>query len=169
MRAPLAAMAATVSLLGFGACGGGGGPSSATPPATIHATVLVSQTSVGLVGYSSRPSHQMCLRLPVEIRETVGVAVRLNYVRLLLYQNDAEIERAEVTADDIAALAGTNQVEARGTMTITLDFFFNSIAFTSGSIVVGTTDEHGYSSEFPISVLEVEFYDGVLAEERSRG
>jgi len=124
--------------------------------------VIVSQTSMGLLGLSSRPEYLLHLRLPVEIRETSGVGLNMNYVRLRLFRGAEEIERAEVTADDFVALAGTNRVEARGTMAVTLDFFFNSTDFDRGSIQVGGTDDNTNSIEFAIGTLEIDVYEGVL-------
>jgi len=161
MRRALVATTVVMLLLALAACGGGESPTSALPSGR-RAIASVSQTSVGLLGFSSRPEYLLCLRLPVEIRETSGVGLNMSYVRLRLFRGTEEVERAEVTADDFVALAGTNHVPPSGTLGITLDFYFNSVDFDNGAILVGGIDDNGNTIEFALGVLEIEAYDGVL-------
>jgi len=168
MRRAHAAVIVMAPFLALGGCGGGGESPTSAMPSGPRAIVTVSQTSVGLIGLSSRPEYLLHLQLPVEIRETSGVAVAMNYVRLRLFRGQEEIERAEVTADDFAGLAGTNRVEAGGTLTITLDFFFNSTDFDNGSILVGGIDANGHSIEFALLALEIEASEGVLGGQQGQ-
>ena len=150
---------ATASLLSIGpvGCGGGSSPSSSSPTSPItRAIVLVTQTSVGLVGLSPNPVYLLRLSLPVDIRATNNAECNLDYARLRLFRSGTEIERAEVTASDIVALAGTNHVtNARG-LTFTIVFDFNSLDFDDVAILLGAHDQAGNAIESNLGNLRVE-------------
>ncbi len=138
-------------------CGGGSSPSAPGPSSPIaRAIILVTQTSVGRVGLSQRPSYLLRLSLPVEIRVTNNTACNLNYARLRLFRSGVEIERAEVTANDIVALAGTNRLTNDRGLTFTIVFDFNSSQFDSAAILLGATDAAGNSIESTLGNLLVE-------------
>lgn len=162
MRA-LAFVAAVVLLLGSAGCGGGGSSPSQPTVTTSRAVLSVTQTSVGLLGLSSSPNHRLRLELPVQISNVSDVQCRLGYFRLQLFVDATEIERAEVTADDIVALAGTNLVTRASPLTLTLVFNFNSVEFTQASLTLGGQDEHGYTLERAIQNLEVEAAPELMA------
>jgi hypothetical protein len=156
MMRTLAVAAGVVLLLGPAGCGGGGSSPSSPTSATSRAIVNVSQTRVGLVGLSSSPAHLLRLELPVQISNLSYVPCHLNYVRLQLYTGHVEIERAEVTADDIVALAGTNRLTQAAPLTLTLVFNFNSLEFTQASLTLGGRDDNGYDIEQALPNLQVE-------------
>lgn len=143
--------------IGMVGCGGGSSPSTPSPSSPItRAILLVTQTSVGRVGLSPNPSYLFRLSLPVEIRVTNNTACNLNYARLRLFRSGAEIERAEVTANDIIALAGTNRVTNGRGLTFTIVFDFNSSDFDDVAILLGATDDAGNSIESTLGNLRVE-------------
>jgi hypothetical protein len=159
-RALTLALAAALAA-GAAACGGGSSPSSSSS-VDQSGRILVSQPSTGLVGLSARPEYALILRLPVHISEVNGVGLSVNNVRLQLYRGGAEIERAEVTADDFVRITGTNRIGANGTMDVTLDFYFNSMDFEQGTLTFEVTDDNGHTISVPIGAVDVELYDGVL-------
>ena len=155
MKRRLALAAITVLAIGPVGCGGGSSPSSASSPIP-RAIVLVTQTSVGRVGLSPGPGHLLRLSLPVEIRVMNNTACNLNFIRLQLFRSGVEIERAEVTANDIVALAGTNHVAGDRGLTFTIVFDFNSSDFDNAAILLGASDAAGNSIESPLGNLRVE-------------
>jgi hypothetical protein len=162
MKNVLAVAAAVVLLLASAGCGGGDSPGAATPVSS-RALISVSQTDVGLVGLSSSPAHLLRLELPVRINNNSDVPCQLNYLRLQLYLDDVEIERAEVTADDIAALAGTNRVARTAPLTLTLVFNFNSQDFTLADLTLSGRDDNGHDIEQSLQNLQVELAPELLA------
>jgi hypothetical protein len=116
----------------------------------------VSQTSVGLVGLSTSPEHLLRLDLPVRISNSTDVPCHLNHVRLQLYRSNVEIERAEVTADDIVALAGTNRVTRDAPLTLSLVFNFNSLDFDLATLTLNGRDDSGYEIQQALQNLQVE-------------
>ena len=144
--------------LGLVGCGGGGGGSSsptATSPIT-RAIILVSQPSVGLVGLSTNPAYLLSLRLPMEVRVTNNTTCDLNYARLRLFKAGVEVERAEVTADQIVTLAGTNRVTNDRALALTIVFGFNSTDFDNATILLGATDAAGNAIESTLGNLRIE-------------
>jgi hypothetical protein len=163
MKSVLAVVAAVVLLLASAGCGGGGDSPGVATPVSTRALVSVIQTSVGLVGLSSSSAHLLRLELPVRINNASDVPCDLNYLRLQLYLDDTEIERAEVTADDIVALAGTNRVTRSAPLTLTLLFNFNSVDFTLADLILNGRDDNGHEIEQSLQNLEVEVAPELLA------
>ena len=156
MRRAFAIAVATVLVVGLGACGGGGS-SSPTPTASSgSALLLVRQTAVGLVGLSSSPDHLLRLELPLEFSNGSNVGCNLNYGRLQIFEADVEIERSEVTADDIVAQAGTNLVAQGAPLQATLIFNFNTQVIEEAGLTVSATDHNGNTIERQIMSLDVE-------------
>ena len=155
MKRRLAFAAISALAIGPVGCGGGSSPSSASSP-ILKALVLVTQTSVGRVGLSPGPGHLLRLSLPVEIRVMNNTACNLNFIRLQLFRSGVEIERAEVTANAIVALAGTNHVTGDRGLTFTIVFDFNSSDFDNAAILLGASDAAGNSIESPLGNLRVE-------------
>jgi hypothetical protein len=144
-------------MFGAAGCGGGSSPSASTPPVPItRAIILVSQTSVGRVGLSPRAGYLPRISVPVEIRVTNNATCDLNYARLRLFNGGVEVERAEVTAEDIVRLAGTNHVGSERGLPITIAFDFNSTTFDNITIVLGATDNGGNTIESTLGNLRLE-------------
>ena len=156
MRRAFAIAVATVLVVGLGACGGGGS-SSPTPTASSgSALLLVRQTAVGLVGLSSSPDHLLLLELPLEFSNGSNVGCNLNYGRLQIFEADVEIERSEVTAEDIVAQAGSNLVAQGAPLRATLIFNFNTQVIEEAGLTVSATDHNGNAIERQIMSLDVE-------------
>lgn len=157
MKRLLAFAVASTLAVGPIGCGGGSSPSASSPSSPItRAIILVSQTSVGLVGLSPHPAYLLRLSLPVDVRVTNNTACSLNYARLRLFNAGVEVERAEVTADDIVRLAGTNRVGNERGLPFTIAFDFNSTTFDNLTIVLGATDDAGNQIESTLGNLRVE-------------
>lgn len=158
MKRLISVVAVAVLASGPSGCGGGSSSSTSSPTSPIaRAILLVTQTSVGLVGLSPSPGYTLRLSLPVEIRVTNNTACNLNYARLRLLRSGVEIERAEVGASDIIALAGTNRVTNDRGLPLTIRFDFNSTDFDSATILLGATDDAGNSIESVLGNLRIEF------------
>jgi hypothetical protein len=146
-----------VLVVGLTGCGGGGGssPTTATSP-IARAIILVSQPSVGLVGLSPTPGYLLRITLPIEVRVTNNTSADLNYVRLRLFRAGVEVERSEVSADRIVALAGTNHVTNDRALPLTVVFGFNTTDFDSAAILIGATDAAGNVIESTLGNLRIE-------------
>jgi hypothetical protein len=155
MKRALAVTAAAALILGLAGCGGG---SSSSPTASSGTgQLLVRQTGVGLLGLSSSPDHLLRLELPLEFSNGSSVPCDLNYMRLQLFApGDVEIERAEVTADDIVAQVGTNRVAQGSPLDATMIFNFNSLDFERAALTASATDHNGNLIERQINSLEVD-------------
>jgi hypothetical protein len=149
------AVVSSLALASFG-CGGGSGSTPSGPTVVTKGIVLVTQTSVGLVGLSPNPAYLLRLTLPVEIKAFNEIGCNLNFVRLQLFRGGVEIERAEVTANDIVALAGSNRVTSGRSLVFTINFGFNSSQFDYGTILLGATDDGGHPIESTLGNLRIE-------------
>jgi hypothetical protein len=163
MKRVLTVSTATALVLGLAACGGGSSSSPTSSSST--ALLLVRQTNVGLLGLSSSPDHLLRLELPLEFSNGSTVPCDLNYMRLQIFApGDIEIERAEVTADDIVAQAGTNRVAQGAPLGATMMFNFNSTDFERVALTVSATDHNGNLTERQINSLEVDPAPELLEE-----
>jgi len=155
MKRVLAPLGAALVMVLAAACGGG---SSGSPTSgSVAALLLVRQTSVGLVGLSSSPVHMVRLELPVEFSNGQATPCDLNYVRLQIYDaNNVEVERAEVTADDIVALAGTNRVAQGAPLAVTLIFNFNTLEIFRAALTANAVDHNGNSINRSLDSIDVE-------------
>ena len=156
MKKTLAVLGAVLLVLGLTGCGGGGSSSSPTS-SSGSALLMVSQTSVGQVDVSSNPAYTVELRLPVSFSNGREVACNLNYVRLQIFDlADVELERAEVSSEDIIALAGTNRVVQGAPVQVTLVFGFNTLQIPRVSLTANALDDHGNEMNRSLASLEVE-------------
>jgi hypothetical protein len=156
MKRVLALLGAAAAMVLATACGGGSSGSSPTS-GSVAALLLVRQTSVGLVGLSSSPDHLVRLELPVEFSNGQGTPCDLNFVRLQIYDAaNVEVERAEVTADDIVALAGTNRVTQGAPLAVTLTFNFNTLEIFRAALTANALDDNGNSINRSLDSIDVE-------------
>lgn len=137
----------TLVLMSLVACGGGGGTSGPTSATTgpSQATITVAQAATGQVCISPLPNVIYRLRVPVRITESAGLGASVNFARLRLIRGGVEIERREITANDIIASQGTNRLAPNGTLTPTLSIDFNSDPFSldPSPLSFGFTDDRG--------------------------
>jgi hypothetical protein len=156
MRRVLVVLAAVVVVLGLASCGGGSSSSTGPTNSDTTAMLLVRQTDVGLIGLSASGEHLLRLEIPMEFSNGRTVPCNLNYVRLQLFANSVEIERAEVTADDIVSLGGTNRVIQGAPVAVTLVFDFNSLEFDRVALIANGLDDRGQEHNRWIESLNVE-------------
>jgi len=133
-----------VAALGLAAllgCGGGSSPSTPTPTPTPvpSATITAMGAGVILIHPSLDPSLFFALETPVRIQETAGGSADWNFARIAFFLQGAEIERYELTADDIRA-AGYSRIAARSNDVYTIVFRYNSDNFDRVDITVGFGD-----------------------------
>lgn len=138
----------------FVACGGG--DDSPAAPTTTPTPVPVTQASITVtcspfsVAASTRPGFNWTITFPCTVTESAGLGANLNYVRASFTLGGVEIERREITADNIIAAAGTNRVGASSTFSTNFIFNFNRGDATGGVLTFNFTDERG-------NVLEATF------------
>jgi hypothetical protein len=154
-RVPLVSVA-TALMIGLAGCGGGGSSSLPTSSSGT-AMLLVSQTGPGLLDVSASPEHLVELDLPVSFSNAREVACDLNYVRLQIFDaSDVEVERAEVTADDIVALAGTNRLVQGSPLQVSLVFPFNTLEIARAALTANALDDNGNEINRSLTSLDVE-------------
>lgn len=126
-------------------------PSQATPPPE-EGTAQRAELSVTFVGDPAvvvpGASKNADFIATVNITETAGVGARINFIRLQLLRNGAEIERSEIGADLIEP---DNRIEPSSTTRIEAQLGFNSpIADLDAIFAVSFTDDRGNSIDVAI-------------------
>jgi hypothetical protein len=149
------------------ACGGGGGSPGGTTPVTqppvARASITMAQTTVGQICISPVPNKVLRIKLPMRITESAGLGFNINAIRLSLFLGATETERAEMTANAIIAIRGSNHVNARGVVDITLSHDLNASVGSYDSIryLAQFTDDRGNDINLdvlpPFSVVQVPF------------
>jgi hypothetical protein len=136
-------LALTLVIL-FPACGGGGGGSSRTPtqPAApvIPAAVITATGAGALVLHPSLDTRfAIAMETPIRVAETAGGSADWSFARLQLFRGGAEIERTELTANDIRA-AGVSRIGGATSNVYTVVFRFNSDTFDRIDMTLGFAD-----------------------------
>jgi hypothetical protein len=125
------------------ACGGGGGSPAAPPPVTVppapNAVVTATGAGALVVHPSAAAAISLALEMPLRIAETAGGAADWNFARLRMIRRGAEIERLELTANDIRA-AGFGRVAASSNQVYTVIIRFNSDDFDDLELTLGFSD-----------------------------
>ena len=115
------------------------------------------------LGLSSSPDHLLRLELPLEFSNGTERPLQSELRSTSdLRPGDVEIERSEVTADDIVAQAGTNLVAQGSPLQATLIFNFNSLDFERVALTVGATDDNGHTVDRQLNSLEVDLAPELL-------
>jgi hypothetical protein len=143
-------MASTVMTLavGLASCGGGGSSPSAPHPSSpiTKGLLLISQTGDGLYGMT--PAGLWRLKLPIEVKAMNDIPLTLNHARLTLYdRSGAEVQRAEVTANDIIAQAGSNHVTYDRALAFTIVFLYAPQPADTFTMLLSATDANGNTVE----------------------
>jgi hypothetical protein len=135
-----------VFAMGFASCGGGSGPSSPAAPGAVTRGLLgVTQTADGVIGLSPRPGL-IRLAVPVEVRALNEIPLTLSNARLTLYdQPGNELQRAELTAAEIAAQAGTLQVTRDRALAFTVIIDYVPQNFDHLTFFLTAVDANGIS------------------------
>jgi len=144
MKKSLLVVAAVAAVAGLVACGGGSSsptsPATPAPTPTPSAAVTVSGSGYLVIHPSQYSTWSYALEVPVRIRETGGGKAKWNYARLSLLKRGAEIERAEIGADILAAPPDVSNILPSSDTNVKLYFHLNSIDFDSVGLTLGFTD-----------------------------
>ncbi len=114
---------------------------SPTSPSTQAAITVSVSPDPGMAEASSDPDFPWSVDFTVTIRETAGIGVAVDRVRVL--SGDVTID---FDASDVIAAAGTNQISARGTLAVPLGIFYATESGDRGidaNIEVQCTDNEG--------------------------
>ncbi len=148
MKRRVAYTVMTTLAIGLVSCGGGGSsPATPNPPSPItKGILLISQTGDGLYGMT--PAGLWRLKLPIEVKAMNDIPLTLNHARLTLYDGSgAELLRVEVTANDIIAQAGSNQVTRDRALAFTIVFQYTPQPAQSFTMLLSATDANGNTVE----------------------
>lgn len=144
MKRRLACTSIALSLLV--GCGGGGG---STPTNNNQATftkglITVDQTAVGVIGLSPRPDKVLRISVPVSVRALNDIPCDLDYARMQIYVGGVEIERSEMSANDIIRQAGSNHVAQGNPLAFTIYFDFSHTGVINNLVMyLRATDTKG--------------------------
>jgi hypothetical protein len=140
-RDVLRAAAAALSLAALFGCGGGSsGPSPVPTPTPVPSATITAAGAGAIVLHPGlHPDLAWALEAPVRISETAGGTADWNWARIAFFKQGAEIERYELTADDIRA-AGYSRIAARSNDVYTILFRFNSEDFEDIQLRLGFGD-----------------------------
>ena len=136
-RVIIAAIALTLVV----GCGSDSSPAAPSPPSRASITISVSPDP-GTAQASSDPDFVWEVEFTVTVRESAGVGATVNFINLT-----TEGDAVNYGSDLIISAAGTNHVNARGSLEIPLALFYTSTT-TGGSafettLVADCTDERG--------------------------
>ena len=114
-------------------------PPPPTPP-PVPAAVVTATGAGSLVLHPSRDARfQIAMRTPIRISETAGGAADWGFARIQFFDRGREIERTELSANDIRA-AGFGRIAASSNQVYTVVFRFNSDEFDRIDITLGFSD-----------------------------
>ena len=130
-------------------------PDPTPTPGPSQAQITVSCGSF-TVAASPRAGFNWMISFPCTVTESAGLGANLNFVRARFTLGGVEIERQEITANDILAAAGTNRVGASTSFPLTATFDFNRGDATGGILDFNFTDDRG-------NVLDAQFVFGAGA------
>jgi hypothetical protein len=139
-RAPaVAALALTL----LPACGGDSGPVNTTPvttqPPAPAATITAAGNGTLVIHPSIDRRFAVAMESPIRITESAGGSADWGFARLQLFNRGVEIERTELTANDLRA-AGYGRIAASSNQTYRVVFRFNSDDFDRVDVTLGFSD-----------------------------
>jgi len=138
--ATLRVLAVTTMVAGLTACGDKvGPPPPPTPPPPPAATVTATGSGAVVLHPSRDPRFTFALATPIRISETAGGAADWGFARIQFFNRGQEVERTELTANDIRA-AGYGRITASSNQVYNVVFRFNSEDFDRIDITLGFSD-----------------------------
>jgi hypothetical protein len=123
------------------ACGGGpiDPPPPPPPPASPNAVITATGAGALVLHPSLDPRFGYALVAPIRIRETGGGRADWYYLRIALFREGVEVERAEIGSDTIQE-AGVGRINANSDETHNVLFRLNSSDFDVVRITLGFGD-----------------------------
>jgi hypothetical protein len=125
-------------------CGGGSGSptvaSSPTPPPPPAAIVTGTGAGSLVLHPSLDPRFAIAMETPIRLTETAGGSADWGFARMQFFRRGAEVERVELTANDIVKGLGTNRISASSNKVYSLLFRFNSDDFDDIALTLGFSD-----------------------------
>ena len=119
--------------------------SSTTQPRAANLTVLVSD---GTITASPVPGKFRRATFLVQLQETAGVDVHIDYMRLQVWDRIGQTEVDERTAGEIVSTFGTNKVAGGATVTLQVSFDYNLQELRTWRLTVGVTDVLGNAADY---------------------
>jgi hypothetical protein len=143
------------SVMVLPSCGGGGGTSTPTAPATpagpTQARITVT-AAAPVISNSPRNGFAFRIAITSTITEAAGLGGNINFVRMRFIANGVEIERSEISSADLILQTGTNRLAASSSRTLPLVFDTNAAQATSAQLLYNFTDDRGNNLEAPFTV-----------------
>ena len=122
---------ASVVLLALAGCGGGSTsptPVVPTPPPVPSASITATGSGSLVLHPSAVRAFAVALETPIRITESSGGSADWGFARMSIYNRGREIERTELTANDIQR-GGAGRIEARSNQVRRVLFRFNTTDF----------------------------------------
>jgi hypothetical protein len=138
----LPCLAVVVAALLLPSCGGSDKVVVPTPPPPPPApAAAINGTGAGtlIIHPSIDTRFAIALQTPIRLTETGGGSADWGFARLQIFNRGVEIERTELTANDIRA-AGYGRIAASSNQVYTVVFRFNSDTFDRIDITLGFSD-----------------------------
>lgn len=162
--AVLRRLAVIATVVGISACGGGNTQTSVTP-VTQPPAPAAAITGTGSGNLTLHPSidrrFAIAMETPIRLTETAGGAADWGFARMQVFNRGVEVERTELTANDIRA-AGFGRIAASSNQVYNVVFRFNSDDFDRIDFTLGFSDVKD-ARQFTVSVPFSSFADVALS------
>jgi len=131
-----------VVLLALAGCGGGGSsptPVVPTPPPVPSASITATGSGALVLHPSAVRAFAVALETPIRITESSGGSADWGFARMSIYNRGREVERTELTANDIQR-GGAGRIDAHSNQVRRVLFRFNTTDFDRIDITLGFSD-----------------------------
>ena len=152
-------LAALSLFLALAACDGDDGVRATPPPPPLPpaATITAAGSGALVLHPSLNPTYAIAMETPIRITETAGGSADWGFARLSFFLNGREVERAELSANDIRA-AGFGRIAANSNAVYNVIFRFNSDDFDRLDLTLGFSDVRD-GRQFTVTVSGNTFTD----------
>jgi hypothetical protein len=147
----------------LGACGSDGVTPPPPPPPPPPPNAVITATGAGalVLHPSASPAFSIAMETPIRIMETAGGSADWGFARMSIIRRGVEIERLELTANDIRA-AGSGRIAANSNQVHTVVFRFNSDDFDDLTLTLGFSDVKD-GRQFTVTVPGETFSDVTIS------
>ena len=131
-----------LAFVGAMACGSDKPPGPTpvpTPPPTPAASISATGAGTLVLHPSLDRRFAIAMETPIRITESGGGSADWGFARLQIYNRGVEVERTELTANDLRA-AGTGRIAANANQVYRVIFRLNSDEFDRVDITLGFSD-----------------------------